>query len=123
MCPSILTSLQVANGKTGEEPECISLLKETAVADTIFRITKTHGSPLNLLYDPLKDGNVDFLIQNPISGKVVPIEVGSKNKERTQIKKAIENYKTDFGILISDRNSFELKENILHIPLWFFLYS
>lgn len=120
--PTILTALKYANGKTSRDEVDNGLLWETVIANSLFKITQTAGTPLNLFYDPIKEGNVDFLIVNPVSGKIIPIEVGG-NKSKKQIKQAIINYESEYGVLITNHGIIKFEDKVLEIPLWFFLYS
>lgn len=75
---------------------------------------------IGLFYDPKKSG-VDFLVRN--IDKIIPIEVGVGKKTKSQLTKAINNYNSDYGILISNRTfSIKKENNIIYIPLRTFSY-
>ena len=79
-----------------------------------------HHNFIGLFYDPKKSG-VDFLVRN--IDKIIPIEVGVGKKTKSQLTKAINNYNSDYGILISNRTfSIKKENNIIYIPLRTFSY-
>ncbi|MEK6882898.1 MAG: hypothetical protein AABY22_24960, partial [Nanoarchaeota archaeon] len=101
--------------------EEISQLWENAVASTLNKLCYTTGTIYSLFYDPSKKGNVDFILQNPISGEVIPFEVGM-NKDNKQVNDAIAMYGARYGIVISDVPQITFTDKIIKIPFWFFLY-
>ncbi|MFH1181618.1 MAG: AAA family ATPase [Candidatus Woesearchaeota archaeon] len=121
MSPTLLSALKYMNGTTTFNPEEMSLLWENAVASTLFKLCYTTGTIYSLLYDPRKDTNVDFLLQNPISGRIIPIEVGL-NKDDKQANDAVEFYKADYGIVVSDYPEIMVTDKLIRIPFWVFFY-
>jgi predicted AAA+ superfamily ATPase len=70
---------------------------------------------MNLFYDPMKNG-VDFLTDT--GDNTIPLEVSIGKKNKKQITKAINHYKSDHGIIISNTTARIKKEdNIIYIPL------
>lgn len=121
MSPTLLSAIKYLNGMTTSTKQETGLLWENAVGSTLFKLCFTTGTIYNLLYDPRKETNVDFLLQNPLSGEVLPIEVGL-NKDAAQTKSAIEYYKASYGIVISDFPEITFTDKILQIPFWIFFY-
>ena len=76
MSPTLLSALQYLNGRTTITSQQQGLLWENAVASSLFKLCYTTGTVYNLYYDPRIDSNVDFMLQNPLLGNVIPIEVG-----------------------------------------------
>lgn len=94
----------------------IGVLLENLVASTLFYLSNTDGNYFRLYYDPESRGNVDFIIQREFQ-KPIPIEVGIGKKTKKQISSAIEHYKADYGIIISNTtNNIEKKGNIIYLP-------
>lgn len=70
-----------------------------------------------IFYDSRKKTNVDFLI-NTAMGDIIPIEVGIGDKNKRQIKNAMNKYNSDFGIVISNKTESIVKdEDVLFIPI------
>ncbi|VVC00254.1 AAA domain protein [uncultured archaeon] len=122
MTPTLLSAIRFFNGKTIASPQEESNLWEHAVAGTLYKLCYTTGTIYNLFYDPTtKDSCVDFILQNPLSGEVIPIEVGL-NKDNIQVKDAIERYKSRYGIVVSNFDEITIRDKIIKIPFWIFLY-
>ena len=98
-----------------------SLLWETAVGGSLFRLSYTSGTEYKLFYDPRKETNVDFILQNPLSGEIIPFEVGM-NKDNSQIQSAIDEYKTPYGVTITPLDKIITHGNIIKIPFWMSIY-
>lgn len=96
--------------------QSLGILAENMVASTLHRIKETKKNKTGIYYDARK-GGVDFIITT-MEGHVIPIEVGIGNKNKKQITRAINYYKSEYGIVISNRTEFITKEdNIIFIPL------
>ncbi len=121
MSPTLLSAIQYINGKinlTGLER---SLLWETAVGSSLFRLCFTSGgTEYKIFYDPRKETNVDFILQNPLSGEIIPFEVGL-NKDNSQIQSAIDDYETTHGIVITDVDDISTNGKIIKMPFWMFI--
>lgn len=100
--------------------KCLATLAETLVASSLYKLKLLRHNFIGLFYDPKKSG-VDFLVRN--IDKIIPIEVGVGKKTKSQLTKAINNYNSDYGILISNRTfSIKKENNIIYIPLRTFSY-
>ncbi len=117
LSPSINASLRFKLGKYDKrDRKMLGVLSETLVASYFFRLKEATDMPLGIFYDPGKNG-VDFLVQSSPEN-LIPIEVGVGSKDTAQIKKAINRYKSEYGILISNKTSKIRKEGkIIFIPL------
>lgn len=91
------------------------LLLENFVASTLYHLK--NNANFQIYYDPNhKNKNVDFIIQKKAC-KPIPIEVGIGKKNKKQIKTAINKYKSDYGIIISNKTIHIKKEdNIIFLP-------
>ena len=116
--PSIQNAIHSKYGTIKEEAK--GILLETAVAFGLFKIVKNNSLFLTLMYDKNKQTNVDFLINDIANDNVIPIECGFK-KNKKQLLNAIKRYKAKHGILVTDSNIIEVKEQIITIPYHFFL--
>lgn len=91
------------------------ILLENFVASKLHQFTK-YNKAYTLYYDSNKKGNVDFILQKEFGHKI-PIEVGRGKKDKKQIKKAINNYKSEYGIIISNKTQkIEKEDNVIRIP-------
>ena len=118
----VKSCIYISNGQASRNPnEFLGLLTENLVASSLFKIKESGIKNFNIFKDNNKNG-VDFIL-NTINGEIVPIEVGMGNKKVKQVKKAIEKYKTNYGILISNKyDTIQKEDNIIHIsPLMFSL--
>ncbi|MDR0912289.1 MAG: AAA family ATPase [Methanobrevibacter sp.] len=122
LSPSIKSSINFTLGKyTPENREFLGNLAENLVASYFFKMQETIKRPLGIFYASEK-GGVDFLLTN-IYGDVIPVEVGIGEKNKKQVKNAIDKYNSDYGIIISNKTSLIKKEdNIIFIPLTTFSY-
>lgn len=91
------------------------LLLETLIASKLYELSDNNYN-FSLYYDASKKSNVDFIIQKPFK-KPVPIEVGKGKKDKRQISNAINQYASEFGIIISNKTvKIEKMGNIIYIP-------
>ena len=97
----------------------LGILAENLVASSFFRMKETMYQT-GIFYDPEKEG-VDFLIQKGIS-EIIPVEVSIGKKGKSQIKKAINRYKVEYGIVISNANDVKEEGNIIYLPVTFFSF-
>lgn len=121
LAPSIKTSINFEIGRYNlNNKKCLATLAETLVASSLYKLKLLRHNFIGLFYDPKKSG-VDFLVRN--IDKIIPIEVGVGKKTKSQLTKAINNYNSDYGILISNRTfSIKKENNIIYIPLRTFSY-
>ena len=91
------------------------LLLENFVASALHHLKER--KKFQIYYDPSsKNKNVDFLIQKG-TNKPVPLEVGIGKKKTKQIRTSMKKYKSEYGIIVSNRTAdIEKKENIIFIP-------
>lgn len=95
----------------------LGVVYETVVAQELY----AHGYK-NYYYDRKKIGEVDFLVDDFEKLNVLPIEVKS-GKESFSFKAmtkllAVEGYRMNQGIILSnDANVYE-KDHILHLPIY-----
>ena len=61
-------------------------------------------------------GSVDFLIKKGFDNPI-PIEVGHGEKNKRQIKKAMNKYDSNHGIIISNTKKIKKEDNIIYIPI------
>jgi len=121
MSPTLLSAIKYLNGVTMQSPEETAILWENGVGSVLHKLCFTTGTIYNLLYDARKETNVDFLLQNPLSGELMPIEVGL-NKDNKQINDAVGYYKSSHGVVVSDFTEITFNEKIIKIPFWLFFY-
>ena len=121
MSTTLLSAIKYLNGTTTLNTEDIGVLWENAVGSTLYKLCYTTGTIYNLFYDARKETNVDYLLQNPLSGKIIPFEVGM-NKDNAQIKNAIEYYNSSYGIVVSDFPEITIVDKFIKVPFWVFFY-
>lgn len=116
LSPSIKAAINFQLGRYDvNHKKCLATLVETLIISSIFKLNITSNKSLGLFYDPNKKG-VDFLIKN--LDNIIPIEVGIGKKTKSQLTIAMNNYNSDYGILVSNKTSnITLKDNIIYIPL------
>lgn len=92
------------------------ILLENLVASSLYKISYNGEFPFfNIYYDGDK-GGVDFIIQKHFQ-KPIPIEVGIGQKDNKQIKKAINKFDAEYGIIISNKEEgIEKKNDIIYVP-------
>jgi len=79
-------------------------------------MSKTQFRFMGLFY-PLEKKSSDFLLRTKLE-EIVPIEVGIGNKTKSQLVKTMNDYDSEYGILISNRyNTIKHYKNIIYIPL------
>lgn len=117
LSPSINAAMRFKLGKYDTlDRKLLGVLAENMVASYFFRLKETSYIPSGIFYDPGKNG-VDFLLQSTHEG-LIPVEVGVGKKDKSQITKATRKYKSNHGILISNRTSKIRKEGkIILIPI------
>ena len=122
LSPSIKTSINFELGKyNSKKREFLGELAENMVASYFFRLKKTMNKPHGIFYAPEKEG-VDFLLSD-ITGKIIPVEVGIGNKDKRQIKKAINKYNSQYGIMVSNATQKITREgDVIHIPITTFSF-
>ncbi|MCL2687014.1 MAG: AAA family ATPase [Methanobrevibacter sp.] len=116
LAPSINAAIRYKLGKfRRNDRKFIGLLAENHVASYFFKIKETKNQYLNIYYDP-SDYGVDFLLET--GENIIPVEVSIGKKDKKQIIKAINKYKSKYGIIISNTTEkIEKRANIIYIPL------
>ncbi len=122
LSPSIKTSINFQLGKYNpKKREFLGELAENMLASYFFRLKGTMNTPHGIFYSPEKEG-VDFLLSD-ITGEIIPIEVGVGNKDKRQIKKAINKYNSKYGIVVSNATKKITREDdVIYIPLTTFSF-
>lgn len=78
-------------------------------------------TPHGIFHAPEKEG-VDFLLSD-ITGKIIPIGVKVGNKYKRQIKKAINKYNSQYGILVANETKrITSEEDVIYILLTTFSF-
>lgn len=92
-------------------------LLEDVVGLYLRRILQGYRN-ISLTYDSSKEG-ADFIIKK--DGKKIIIEVGFGYKGIKQVEYTLKRIKGDYGLVISESDKLEIKENIVKLPLYYFL--
>ncbi|MBE6493957.1 MAG: ATP-binding protein [Methanosphaera stadtmanae] len=116
--PSLRHALVSNLGNTMKDPMAYKeILLENLVATNFFNLTNKRNINFNMFYDDNQKRNVDFVIQQEFN-QPIPIEVGIGKKDNKQVKNAIKRYKSEYGIIISNKTTKIKKEdNIISIPI------
>ncbi|MDR1721953.1 MAG: DUF4143 domain-containing protein [Methanobrevibacter sp.] len=117
LSPSIKSSLTKYLSSYGtDHQKFLGTLAETFVGSCFFRLQESYELSTRIFY-PTEKGGVDFLLTTP-DEKIIPIEVGIGKKDKKQLKKAINKYNCDYGIIISNETPLIRKEeDIIYLPL------
>ncbi len=108
---------QLNGQSTQTKGDYFGSLLENYVAASLFMMKEKTKRDFGIFYDSRKKSNVDFLI-NTIMGDIIPIEVGIGDKNKKQIKNAMNKYNSNFGIVISNKTGSIVKdEDVLFIPI------
>ena len=119
--PSIKASINYELGRYDlNSDKCFATLAETLLVSSLFKMKNERFNHIGLFYDSENKG-VDVLIKD--IDRIIPIEMGIGKKTKSQLKIAINNYGSDYGILVSNRTS-QVKyiDDIIYIPLNIFSY-
>ena len=113
-------SLDVGNAILEDETAYFGKLLENYVASSFHNLDNKSKISYKIYYDDSKkkssDKNVDFIVQRGLE-KPVPIEVSCGDKDKSQIKHAINRYKSTHGIIISKTTTnIVKKDNIIYLP-------
>jgi len=99
-----------------DNKKCLGALAENYVASTLFKMIKSKFRFGGLFY-PTEKKSCDFLLRTKLE-EIVPVEVGIGNKTKSQVVKAMNDYDSKYGIVISNRyHEIKHQKNIIHIPL------
>lgn len=93
------------------------ILLENLVASSLFNLRNNENYfKFDVFFDYGRN-TVDFLIKKGFENPI-PIEVGLGTKSKRQIKRAINKYDSDYGIVISNTTrTIEKDEDIIYIPI------
>ena len=111
-------SLDYGNAVTEGENAYMGKLLEHLVASSFFNINYKRNISYKVYYDGKNKGkkNVDFIVQKGLE-KPIPIEVSWGMNNKSQIKRGIYKYKSDYGIIISNTTPNIIKDdNIIYMP-------
>ncbi|MDI6644178.1 MAG: AAA family ATPase [Methanobacteriaceae archaeon] len=120
LSPSIKASINAKLGRNlHHNRELLGELSENLVASYLFKLKETLKRPEGIFYSPQK-GGVDFLLKDLLGG-IIPLEVGIGKKGKSQIKKAINKYQSDYGIVISnDHEKVSREDDVIFLPIKLF---
>ena len=122
LSPSIKSSVNFTLGRYAPESrEFLGHLAENLVASYFFKMKETTKKPTGIFYPP-ETASVDFLLSK-INGDIIPIEVGIGKKGKKQVKKAMNSYNSNYGIIISNKTELIKKEDdVIYLPLTTFSF-
>lgn len=114
--PSIRNAINMKYGNSaGSKSEYEGILLENQIASNLFNLNQKTFYDFNVYYDSQK-GGVDFIVHK-LFDNAIPIEVGIGKKTKRQVKKAMDSYGCDYGIVISNKTDLiEKDEEIIYIP-------
>lgn len=115
--PSIRNCINKKFGNSaGSQSEYEGILLENQIASNLFNLSNNNVSfDFNVYYDSQK-GGVDFIVQKSF-GNAIPIESGIDDKTKRQVKKAINKYDADYGIVVSNKTDcIEKRDDMIFIP-------
>ena len=94
-------------------------LLETYVASSFYNLDNKNIVSYKIYYDDSNkksEKNVDFIVQRGLE-KPIPIEVSCGNKDKSQIKRAINKYNSPHGIVIANNFRNVVKDDdVIYIP-------
>ncbi len=115
--PSIRNCINRKFGNSaGSQSEYEGMLLENQIASNLFNLENSNSAfDFNVYYDSQK-GGVDFIVKK-LFGNAIPIESGIGSKTRKQVKKAINRYDADYGIVVSNKTDvIEKEDDVIFIP-------
>jgi len=117
LSPSFKSAINYEMGRFNlDNRKCLGVLAENYVASSLFKMSKTAFRFMGLFY-PLEKKGADFLLRTKLE-EIVPIEVGIGNKTKSQLVKTINQYDSEYGVLISNRyDRIKHHKNIIYLPL------
>jgi predicted AAA+ superfamily ATPase len=111
---AVILTVLLAFNSIGSMVIAVSIL--FLIATSLFKLMMYKKDGFNLYSDSRK-GGVDFIIKS-FDKKAVPIEVGIGKKNKRQITNAMRKYKSDYGIVVSNKTDHIVKdENVIFIPV------
>lgn len=118
--PTLNAAIRAKLGVGKGQGDMLGLLAETLVASSFIRLREAQNGLSGIFYDPEK-GGVDLLIRRG-EEEIIPVEIGIGEKEAGQIERAIRRYGSKYGIIISNRETIEMKDKVLFLPLLAFSF-
>ncbi|WP_407381591.1 ATP-binding protein [Methanobrevibacter sp.] len=117
LSPTLNASINFTLGKHNpNNRDYLGVLAETYVASTFFRLKNTISKPHGI-FAPTGKGMSDFIITT-FEGKKVAVEVGIGNKDKSQVKKTMNKYGCDYGIIISSTTNLIKRDgDVIFLPL------
>ena len=122
LSPSINSAIRFKLGAFDRNSKAIfGVLIENMVASYLLRMKETINLPIGIFYDS-DDGGADFIIRD---GKenIIPIEVGSGQKDKGQIEKAIKKYNSKYGIIICECPKIRKEGSVIYLPFTTFSFA
>lgn len=120
--PSLRNIINIHFGVTNlTEDEYKGILYENLVASSLFNLMNNEDLFDFKTYYEKRKGGVDFLVKKSFENPI-PIEVGSKNKDKRQVIRAMNIHNSTHGIIISQRDEIKKEDDIIYIPIKTFSY-
>ncbi len=93
------------------------ILLENLVASSLFNAKNNENNFEFDVFFELGKNTVDFLIKKGYDNPI-PIEVGLGDKNKRQIKKSMNKFNSDYGIIISNTTkTIQKKDDVIYIPI------
>ena len=117
LSPSINASINFTLGKhTPNNSDYMGILAETYVASSFFRLKKSIYKP-NGIFTPTQKGVADFILTT-FEGDKVAVEVGIGKKGDSQVRRTMNKYNCQHGVVVSSATNLIKKEgDIIFLPL------
>ena len=117
LSPSINAAINFTLGKhTPNNNDYLGILADTLVASSFFRLNKTISKP-NGIFTPIQKGMADFIVTT-FEGDRIAVEVGIGKKGKSQVKKTMNKYNCQNGVVVSSAtNLIEKEDEIIFLPL------
>ena len=114
---TINASINFTLGKhTPNNNDYLGILAENLVASSFFRLNKTISKP-NGIFTPTQKGMSDFIVTS-FEGDKVAVEVGIGKKGISQVKRTMNKYNCQYGVVVSSATNLIKKEGeIIFLPL------
>lgn len=117
---SLRHALSLKIGTSMPYSEYEGVLLENLIAMLLFNLSNSEHLYFNIFIEAYKkkaNKNVDFLIKRGFD-EIIPIEVGRGKKNKLQIKKVMNRYNSNYGIVVSNATkSIEKDDDVIFIPL------
>ena len=117
LSPSINAAINFTLGKHNPtRNDYLGILAETFVASSFFRLYKTISKPSGI-FTPTEKGMADFVLTT-FEGDRVAVEVGIGKKGTSQIRRTMNKYDCQRGVVVSSATNLIRKEDeIIFLPL------